>query len=307
MKMPITYVSPCARHLGALLFISLLIFSTAPAQNPARTRRPAPAKKPGTLIFVVTGHEQERTMDPLVLIEGGQYKEPTGADPQGRDLSPFANTYLQPGQKYRLLFGGGEDGTVTVKKSSEGCNNIHADVEVETSAKIGGHVMALATNSETLGRKSVSRRAPTVAERAALMELVKRIYTQKGTNASLLRNLETQNLTATDLDGDGTFELVGSFQIGPKAGAIKGSRRDLFLIATPLGKSYKAELVEYQAYQMTEGFGRGIDFVDQLDLDGDGKAEVVTVNEGFDAYGYSIYKKQAGTWRSIFSSTGDAC
>jgi hypothetical protein len=28
---------------------------------------------------------------------------------------------------------------------------------------------------------------------------------------------------------------------------------------------------------------------------------------GFDAYGYSIYKKSAGRWRMLYTTTGDAC
>jgi hypothetical protein len=42
-------------------------------------------------------------------------------------------------------------------------------------------------------------------------------------------------------------------------------------------------------------------------MDGDGIAEVVTIDEGFDGYGYSIYKKRNGRWRSVYSGIGDAC
>lgn len=304
MRIRIPLVSSRARALAQLLLVSLLLAASPAAQ----TARQQATRGQGTLLFVVTGEGEgnEKTMDALVLIEGGRYREPTGGDPQGRDLTPFANAYLRAGQKYRLLFGGGEAGSVTVRKSQQGCNNIHADVDVETQAKLSGRVMALATNSQSLGRKPVSRRAPTDAERASVMELVKSIYRRKGTTVSLLRQLETRNLTATDLDGDGTFEIVGSFRLGPKNGD-KGMRRDLFLIAAQRGGAYTAELAEYQAYRLVEGFGRGVDFVDQLDMDGDGQAEVVTVNEGFDAYSYSIYKKRRGVWRDIFTSTGDAC
>ncbi|MDX6695432.1 MAG: hypothetical protein QOF02_3035 [Blastocatellia bacterium] len=120
-----------------------------------------------------------------------------------------------------------------------------------------------------------------------------------------MRRLKVNNLTATDLDGDGQFEFIGDFVI--KTGDISGARRDLFLIASAQGKGYRAELAEFQSYKMDSGFGRGIAFVDQLDMDGDGTGEVVTVDEGFDAYGYSIYKKRNGRWQSIHSIAGDAC
>jgi hypothetical protein len=303
MTTPLSSLRLHARRVALLFCVLLLLSSLTPAQVARRT----PPKKRGTMLFVVTGEAEERHLDALVLIEGGKYKEPTGGDPQGRDLSPFKDAYLRAGQQYRLLFGGGEAGTVTVRKASEGCNNIHAEAEVVTATKLGGHVMALATDSETLGRRAVSRRALTETERAAIMELVQGIYRQKGTSAALLRALNTRNLTATDLDGDGAFEIVGSFRIEAQNAKPKSLQRDLFLIAAPQGKGYRAELAYYQSYQLVEGFGRGIDFVDQLDMDGDGKSEVVTIDEGFDAYGYSIYKKLRGVWRNIYSTTGDAC
>jgi hypothetical protein len=47
--------------------------------------------------------------------------------------------------------------------------------------------------------------------------------------------------------------------------------------------------------------------VDTLDLNGDGIGEVFVIQAGFDAYGYLIYKKQAGRWRKVYSGMGDAC
>src|SRR5207245_873498 len=144
----------------------------------------------------------------------------------------------------------------------------------------------------------------TEAERAAVLDLVKQIYRSKAATALLLRRMQTTNLTATDLDSDGKFELIGSFVIETKAKA----RRDLFLIAEPQGNGYKAALVNYQSYKLPpEGFDSAIKFVDQLDLDGDGMGEVFAIQGGFDAYGYLIYRKQAGRWRKVYHMIGDAC
>src|SRR5207244_10205803 len=101
-----------------------------------------------------------------------------------------------------LIFGGGEAGWVKVKKWGEGCNSIHAEVSVSTSARMGGHVDALETNSDALSRRASARRAPTDAERAAVMVLVKSIYSQNHTPLSLISSIKVTNLTATEWDGD---------------------------------------------------------------------------------------------------------
>jgi hypothetical protein len=257
-----------------------------------------------TLVCVVSGEESDDMfMDAVVIVDGGRLLPPFREYDEA-DQQRFGKEYFPPGRKYRLLFGGGEVGAATVRKFDKGCNNIHAKVTIATSANTHEHVMALATNSESLGRKPGARRAPTEAERAAVLNLVKQIYHSKAATALLLRRMRTTNLAATDLDGDGKFELIGSFVIETKAKA----RRDLFLIAAPQGNGYKAALVNYQSYKLPpEGFDSAIKFVDQLDLDGDGTGEVFAIQGGFDAYGYLIYRKQAGRWRKVYHMIGDAC
>jgi hypothetical protein len=289
------------------LFVASSLIVSSSAQTAA-------ARKPltGTVLFVVSGYgeagePQEYGMNALVIINNGKYIDPVG-EGDSNAMKPFAEKYFQAGKHYRLLLGGGEVGTATVKSSNEGCNAIYSTVSLESSAKIGGLIKGLATNSETLGKKASSRRALTAAERAAVMTLVKNIYRQhKISNALLQRSLKVNNLTATDLNGDGQFEVIGDFQIATASTSIDGPRRDLFLIATPDGTGYKAELANFQSYRTNSGFGHAIGFVDQLDIDGDGISEVVTINEGFDGHGYSIYKKQGGRWREIYSVMGDAC
>jgi hypothetical protein len=287
-----------------------LVLVAAPLAKSVGRLHPSPPKQ-DSVIFVVSGEEgepgqaREYSMDALVVIRRGKYVSPMDEYDDKSERS-FADKYYQKGQKYRVLFGGGEVGMATVQSWQEGCNTIHAKVSVESSANVRGRIMGLATDSDSLGKRYNSRRrALTSVERDAVMTLAKNIYRQHKTSNPLMRRLEVKNLTATDLNGDGQYEVVGDFRI--QTGEINGARRDLFLIATPAGKSYRAELANFQAYRMDSGFGHGIGFADQLDMDGDGMAEVVTIDEGFDGYGYSIYKKQNGRWRRIYSGTGDAC
>ena len=297
------YLRRCSRFAGgAVLCVMLSVAHGAPlgivGEATGRTQ------KSRTLVCVVSGDgEAEMSLDAVVFVDSGKLVKPYDEEKDGAWI-PFANEYFKTDLKYRITFGGGDAGTATIKKWDTGCNNSHATAAVTTSTKLGGRVRALATNSESLGRKAGARRAPTAAERTAVMQIVKGIYRSRGTTQSLLPRLATTNLTATDLDGDGRYELIGSFVIATK----NRFRRDLFVIFEPSGAGYKAALVDYQAYKLPpEQFDSAIDFVDQLDLDGDGVGEVFAIQGGFDAYGYSIYRKQKGRWRNVYSMTGDAC
>jgi len=267
--------------------------------------RQAPAAEL-TLVCAVTGQgegEKEMGLDPVVMVNRGRLQAPY-AEYNEAAQAKFAGKYFKPGSKYRITFGGGDSGVASITKSDHGCNNLHATATVETTANIRGQVMGLAISNETLGRKESSRRAPSDDERSQVMEMVKQIYSGRGTSAALVRTMQTVNLTATDLDGDGQLELVGSFIIETKSKA----RRDLFLIAEPKDSGFKAGLVNFQAYNLPpEGFDSQIKFVDQLDLDGDGVAEVFATQAGFDAYAYLIFKKRNGRWLKVYSAMGDAC
>lgn len=289
-----------ARHSKRWLVIPAVLVLIVPFSNPFAL--PAQPSKPA-IVFAISAESGEGSMDAVVVVSGRQFRKPY-ADENESNRKTFAEKHFATGKTYRLIFGGGEAGTVKVDKWSEGCNNVHASVTPSTSAKVGGKVMALATNSETLGKRSVSRRPPNESERAAVLALIKSIYQQNRTPASLISAIKVTNLTATDLDGDGTSEMIGSFTLTSK----NKFERDLFLIAKPQGATMRAEFIKFQAYQPPpEEFLSSIDFVDQLDLDGDGVGEVFTQQGGFDGYQYLIFKKVGGRWREVFDQIGDAC
>lgn len=294
------------RSVFVLAIVSLLL-GLSTFSKPVRVfaQNPEP-KQVGTLVAIISrmeGDEAQGNLDAVVLIQNGKLRQPY-TEYNEAAMRKFAGEYFATGSKYRLMFGGGEVGSATIKAFDMGCNNIHATASLKDDGKIPGHLSALATNSDSLGRKPSSRRAPTDAERAAMNSLVTQIYRSHGATHAVLRSVVTTNLTATDLNGDGKLELIGSYTSESK----EKRRKDLLLIAEPAGTTFKPALVKFQAYKLPpEGFDSAIDFVDQLDLDGDGIAEVFVRQHGFDAYGYSIYKKSAGRWRMVYTTTGDAC
>jgi len=256
-----------------------------------------------TVILAVSSESGDGSLDALAMLAGKQMRSPY-TDEQKDKQKSFADDYFKKGAVYRLIFGGGDAGSATVSGWTEGCNNVHAQATISSSARLGGKVMALATNSETLGKRSMSRRPPTDTERSQALALMKSIYQQHRTPATLMSAIKVTNLTATDLNGDGKYELVGSFTLAAK----NKFERDLFLIATPQTAGLRAEFVKFQAYQPpAEGFLSSIDFIDQLDIDGDGTGEVFATQGGFDGYALVAFKKVGGRWRQVYDMIGDAC
>jgi hypothetical protein len=263
---------------------------------------PAQTKKQ-TVILAVSSESGEGSLDAFAVLAGKQLRSPYSDEQKDRQKT-FAEDYFRKGTVYRLIFGGGDAGSATVSAWNEGCNNVHAKAALSTSARLGGKVMALATNSETLGKRAISRRPPTDAERSAALTLMKSIYQRYRTPASLMSAIKVTNLTATDLNGDGKYELVGSFTLAAK----NKFERDLFLIATPQGTGLRAEFAKFQAYRPpAEGFLSSIDFIDQLDTDGDGTGEVFATMGAFDGYALVVFKKVGGRWRQVHDQIGDLC
>ncbi|MGZ8843417.1 MAG: hypothetical protein ACXW18_07125 [Pyrinomonadaceae bacterium] len=279
-----------------LISIGIIFFLSQPDFANAQPRSRA-------VVFAVSGNGAEASMDAVVIVDGKQLRAPYNSEKEDASKK-FGDQYFAAGKVYRLIFGGGEAGTVRVDKWSVGCNNIHAQVTATTSARLGGKVMALATTSDTLGKRTIARRPPTEAERTAVLALVKSTYQQRRTPANLMASIKVSNLTATDLDADGKYEMVGSFTLAAK----NKFERDLFLIAKPQGATFRSDFVKFQAYQPPpEEFLSSIDYIEQLDLDGDGVGEVFAQQGGFDGYALLIFKKVGGRWRQVHDMIGDAC
>lgn len=289
------------KHGLALVCVAALLFPHASA-HAQRSKRRGNATK-GALVFVVSGDFEEKILDALAVVAGGEIKAPY-AEQDMAAARRFSEKHFRAGTKYRMTFGGGDAGTFSVKSATDGCNNYHASGDAQTSANIRGRVMALATDSAKLGEGASARRAPEAQERAAVLALVNKIFRERRTPAAELPKITVTNMTATDLDRDGRYEIVGSFALESKG----NRRRDLFLIAASEGEGFRADFVHFQSYHPPiEGFNSSVDFVDQLDMDGDGVGEVVTLDGGFDAYGYSIYRKKRGRWSRVLRMIGDAC
>lgn len=311
---------------GRMLLIAFFIFSLASiftlAGSAERVGVSGQGSQQRAVIFAVFGAAAgaTATMEPILLIEGGQYKEPVSGSSDGDEITRFAGAHYRKGQKYRLLFGGAEAGAATVAKSNREseCFRTGADITLQTTAKLNRNVMALATDSSSLGLPAAerARRTPSASERAKALELARAAFKQKGVAAALLPAMEVINLTAIDLDRDGKSELAGSFVVSKRT--RKQERYALFLLAVPEGTGYRTAVSNYSRHaedEMMSGasinaINEGIyveRLVDHLDLDGDRVSELVTTATGLEGVTYYIYKRQNGEWRSAYEFGNYRC
>jgi hypothetical protein len=293
-----------SRHRFAVsVFFSLLLAvpATVKTQQPGTPPTQAPTQKTpqkqniaGTVVFAVNNHPNGATLDPIVIFSKGQYIDPLPDDEAF--LEEVAAKYMRAGQTHRVIFGGAEAGTITVGDRHE--FGLTHGATLRSSIKLGGEVMALATASETLGAKQNTRRAPTPDERAAMMKLMTEAYRLRKVGPAAIAKAQINNITAIDVDSDGQAELIGSFIISDK----NYNSWALFLLAEMKNGQYRPSLTWY--HKGGEGTGEVRRLLDVLDLDGDGVAEVFTMNGYYESSDFTIYKKVKGVWRSVYQGGG---
>jgi hypothetical protein len=286
-------------RLPRLLLALTLLASATPARHAAQT----PARGAETVVFAVSKTDAGAEIEPIVIYRRGAFVKPPVDDEAAS--SAFVKQYFREGRQYRILFGGGEAGTATVlKNNGQGCVGINAQASVQTAAHLGGHVQALAVSSASLGRAQGSRRAPTDAERANALALARAAYAKNGVGAALVNKMEVVNLTATDLDADGNFELVGSFKVEENKGESPDDYA-LFMIFEPEAAGFKPALTWFHHGGEADAAERLL--VDIVDLDGDGLAEVIAEGFYYESNDYIIYKKRQGHWVSVYQGGGGGC
>ena len=246
------------------------------------------------------GYGVNQIILPVAIMQGGRYIAPP-AFQMKRARRQFAASYYRPGQKYRLLSRGSQVGTATVK-NLETCDPIAANVYVQSSATADARL--LATNSGALGGKSIQSHDLTEAEKTSLMKLVQPVFRRSGLDEPFYEGVANV-VEAVDLDGDGHAELIATIATGAK------SEHTLFIIAEPLGDGFKPALLLFHPSRDITGDDRvRRDFVDALDLDGDGISEVIASVSDYRSpndWDYVIYKKQGGRWRIIYRGAGMRC
>ncbi len=298
--------------LAVCFSILFLLASAALAQK----RRPVKAKtKAKPIIFAVINDGQ--AIEPLAFIDKGALVQTVGGDDEAEILADFVKTYYQPKMTYRLIFGGADAGTVTVKSSDAKaeCSKNMAQVTAQSAkAKLKGFVMALATNEPPKKTASGLRRLPTPTERAEIESLVRAEFAKQNISDKILRNLKYHNLTALDVDNNKKAEMVGSFWVE----TAPTERGLLFFIADKAANGkYTFGYSEFKTVKRDDVMSGDIKNVDEgmyherlldaLEYDGDTTAEIFTYVQSFEGSSFNAYSRQGGKWTKAFEGSNYHC
>jgi hypothetical protein len=291
--------------LAAIVAV-VLLGSTAPGQ-----RKSAPAKVARHAVFAILN--DGKTLEPIAYVENKRLKAAISGSDDPKLLNAFVRAHYKSGTVYRLIFGGADSGTVKVKSNDPkaDCSRTLATAEtVSSKTALKGLVMGLATNAPQPIRASFRRR-PTPTEREEVEALVKAEFSrQKITN----KTLRFHNLTALDLEGDGRYEMVGSYWV-----EIDKDTRGLLYFIAGIGSNgkYSIGFKDYRTVDKANVMSGEISSIDQgvyhellldvFDVDGDGTAEIFTYTQGFEGAGFAAYRRAADKWSRMFEGSNYHC
>lgn len=280
----------------------------------AQTRGDAGKSNSAVIFCVSSDGATDVLLDPIVITGQGRFREIEG----GADSAQFRSKYYRLNERYRLIFGGATVGGVKITKTEAAeCLPTGADGQMQSSVRLGGSVMALATDAGRMGGAANARRAPTNDERATVLNLVRSEFLRRGTPAASLEGITIENLTAFDLNRDGKHELIGSFAINRARPFLV---RQLFVIGEPQPKAnYRLALARYDSFTEQNMMGElSIEeigknavltemLIDGLDTDGDGRDEVFTKSVSFEGTHYAIYRRRARGWQRVYETYNYRC
>lgn len=288
---------------------SLLLCLTAQAQK-AKPKTIAKAPKP--IIFAVLN--DGKTLEPIAFVNKGKLTTTVDGGSEASIIAAFNKVYYKPGTVYRLIFGGANAGTVSVKSSDSNaeCSRNMAQITTKTTkTPLSGLVMGLATNAPGKSTAVSFRRKPTAEEKTEIEALVRSEFAKKKLTPKELRY---HNLTALDLENDGKAELVGSYWVE----VDKLTRALLFFIAGK-GSNGKYSLGHHE-YRSIDQAGvmsgeiKDVDegvyhelLLDAFDFDGDGTLEVFTYTQSFEGAGFHAYRRSGSKWVKSFEGSNYHC
>lgn len=255
---------------------------------------------------------------PLLMVDGGRvypgnwpyYRGGNYVDTEDRRAlaavrDTLVRVYFPSGTLLRLVRGGVQVGTAPLEPwrtlpdelaGGEGTFAIGGRFfcwDAAAERRPGTPDASLAVAVDGVGRSGppVDREARP-AEVARLRAAVRNYLSHHGADASALTDLRLNLARATDLDHDGTLELVGYASAG-------GSDDQLTIVISAAGDPANPVFV----YHVNERY-TGAGFLDHLDLDGDGRDEILMWKSVMNHSTWSVFTREGNGWSE--QDVGDA-
>ena len=330
MRLLWSLIPVASTSIACLLAAILAVPAIAPFPIPVSlVRKPSGTKS--AVLFAVSGSGPNSpvVLAPILFVRGGKFFETPHPSLDGETAASaqFARSYFAANKSYRLIFGGRQVGTVRVVRlnpPSPGVTFNAAGQIQQGKVHLGGPVKALATDATRLVLKGSGRRAPSKLERAQAIKLAREAFRNRGISEAEIQAMQVVNLTACDLNADGSFELIGSFSVASRVhsaavrqndaaaqqpasgGGDWTAQQNLFCILEPAGGGgYRFGRSEYHASKSEDGVDvEEQTLLDAVDLDNDGVYEVVTQSNFYESWAYDLYQKVGGTWKAVYHSYG---
>jgi hypothetical protein len=237
-------------------------------------------------------------VDPIARIQGSRL---TRIIPDGGNwevaLDQFEKQYLTQGRVFPLLFGGSQYGTITVDKSGPtGCQDLMATAKVSRPIPSGLNGLAVSSVKGILLHDNW-RHLASADQKSMFVRLAIESLMSQGAKAIAPGELAVGSLRASRLGKDQPEVLIGSASFKEKTRI-----RDLFLMITFQGEKPRILLSSYhESKDIENGEDRQEEsFLDQVDFDGDGVDEIVTLSRYYESSSYAVYKDLNGEWQRIY-------
>ncbi len=249
-------------------------------------------------------------LDPIAIFDGSALTEPPEEDydkgePSDGEISRFEKTYYTPGKQYPLLFGGSELGSATVvEPTGLGCISFAATVR--TSVLVPNGQYALAKTELSGGGLHANWREKASAEQETeFLKAAVDFWTSKGVKGITTGALKIKNLRATRLGEKRPTALVGTIVTYRDA----TTDHDLFLVIEQRQTNWDVLVASDHASTDLEDHTDEINenFVDQIDLTGEGTDEFVTIRGDYESWDYAVYKLEKGVWKDTYHGGGGGC
>jgi len=284
----------------------------------------APAGEKPTVLFAVSTRDKETWLaQPFASLNGGKVEAlPVSMEPPSNDADEllrwveakekFAKHAFPPGARLTVLDGGRPSGTlrVTTRNLAEweaGCDYS----AIRTAREIGtvptNRSTVLATNVRGGATSTAYRRRSSLRnEELALRLAVEAVFAKKGIPNVFIRQAEVFG-TRSFAAANGSLIVSGHFTVFIPQGDPRYGMYTLFLLLEGQDGKFTVAHVEYDpATRKEPGYFRE-EAIDVIDIDRDGRPEIVTYLTAHEASDFAVYRKRGRHWRRIFIGGGGSC